>query len=106
MNNMYLIPANSKKGQLIFNMFRPIDLTVFLVGLALSIIFFLAIGSNGLIATIIKLLPIGIGTFLVVPIPYYHNVMMFLGDFYSFISNRRVYIWKGWCVRSEYGEEK
>ena len=105
MNN-YLIPANAKKGQLIFNLFRPIDLVVFLVGIGLSILFFLVISSNSLFTTLIKLLPISIGTFLVFPIPHYHNVMMFLNDFYIFITNRRVYLWKGWCVRSEYGEEK
>ena len=105
MNNMYLIPANSKKGQLMFNLFRPVDLVVFLTGLAMTLIFFLAIGSSSAIATIIKLLPIGVGTFLVVPVPYYHNVMMFLKEVYLFLANRRVYLWKGWCVRDEYEEK-
>ena len=35
--NQYLIPANSKKGQLIFNIFRPIDLGVLLVGATLTL---------------------------------------------------------------------
>lgn len=105
MNNMYIIPANSKKGQLIFNMFRGIDLAVFLIGVAITIIFFLAIGDSGLLGTIIKLLPICIGSFLVVPIPNYHNVMEFIKDMWLFISNRRVYLWKGWCVRSEFEEK-
>ncbi len=106
MDNLYLIPANSKKGQLLFNLFRPVDLVVFLTGVALSIIFFLAINSSTIVATIIKLIPIAIGTLLVVPLPNYHNVMMFLGDMWEFFSRRRVYLWRGWCVRSEYGEEK
>lgn len=104
-NNMYLIPANSKKGQLIFNMFRSIDLVVFLTGVGVSIIFFLAIGSSSIIATTIKLLPIGIGTFLVVPVPNYHNVMLFIREVYLFLVKRRIYMWKGWCVRDEYKEE-
>ena len=102
---MYLIPANSKSGQLIFNFMRPIDLVVFLVGLALTIILFLAIGNSSLVATIIKLIPIAIGGFLIVPIPNYHNVMEFTKDAIKFMFNRRIYYWKGWCVRSEYGEE-
>ncbi len=102
---MYLIPANSKSGQLIFNFMRPMDLVVFLVGLALTIILFLAIGNSSLVATIIKLIPIAIGGFLIVPIPNYHNVMEFTKDAIKFMFNRRVYYWKGWCVRSEYGEE-
>lgn len=105
MNNMYIIPANSKKGQLIFNMFRGIDLAVFLIGVAITIVFFLAMGDTGLWGTVIKLLPICTGAFLVVPIPYYHNVMEFIKDMWLFISNRRVYLWKGWCVRSEYEEK-
>lgn len=105
MNNMYLIPANSKKGKLIFNVFRGIDLAVFLVGIAVSLIFFVAIPDSGLVTTIIKVLPISIAAFLVIPVPYYHNVMCFIKDIYLFLSNRRVYYWKGWCVRNEYEEK-
>lgn len=105
MNNMYIIPANSKKGQLIFNMFRSIDLVVFLTGVGISLIFFVAISENSLLSTFIKLFPICLGGFLVVPVPNYHNVMMFIKDMYLFFTNRRVYLWKGWCVRDEHKEE-
>lgn len=105
MNNMYLIPANSKKGQLILNLFRLVDLVVFGVGLAMTILFFLAINSSSLVATVIKVLPLCTGAFLVMPIPYYHNVMEFIKDVYLFVVGRRVYLWKGWCVRDEYKEE-
>lgn len=105
MNNMYIIPANSKKGQLIFNMFRLIDLVVFLTGVGVSLIFFIAISDTSLLTTFIKLFPICTGGFLVVPVPNYHNVMMFIKDMYLFFVSRRVYFWKGWCVRDEYKEE-
>ena len=68
--NMYLIPANSKSGQLIFNFMRPVDLLVFLVGLALTIILFLVIGNSDLWATVLKLIPICLGGLLVVPVAY------------------------------------
>lgn len=106
MNNVYLIPANSKNGRLIFNMFRGIDLAVFLIGVGVTIIFFLAINSSSLGATIIKLAPMCTCAFLVVPVPYYHNVMELLKDAWKFFVGRRVYLWKGWCVRSEFEEEK
>ena len=106
MNNMYIIPANTKNGKLIFNIFRPIDLGIALIGLFITLILFFAITSNDTWATIIKILPFGIGAILVVPIPNYHNVLCLLKDVWSFISNRRVYAWKGWCVRSEYGEKQ
>ena len=104
--NMYLIPANSKSGQLIFNFMRPVDLLVFLVGLSLTIILFLVIGNSDLWATVLKLIPICLGGLLVVPVAYYHNVMEFTKDMLKFLFvNRRIYYWKGWCVRNEYGEE-
>ena len=105
MNNMYLIPANSKKGQLMFNLLRPIDLAVFLIGVALTLIFFLFVRSDSLFATVIKILPICLGSFLVLPIPNYHNVLVFIREIYLFLANRRVYYWKGWCVNSEYSEK-
>lgn len=105
MDNMYIIPANSKKGQLIFNLFRWIDLIIFGTGLLVSLILLLTISSDSIAVTIIKLLPVSVCSFLVVPIPYYHNVLMFIQDIYLFLVNRRVYLWKGWCVKSEYGEK-
>ena len=105
-DDLYLIPANSKKGQLIFNVFRSIDLTIFITGITLSIIIFIIIEDNSLLSTIIKIIPISLGSFLVIPIANYHNVLEFLKDAWLFIMNRRVYKWKGWCVRNEYGEEK
>ena len=106
MDNMYLIPANTKKGKLIFSLFRLIDLVIFLVGLAITFVFFLAINSSSLLATIIKILPVGVCSFLVVPVAHYHNVLCFIKDLLAFYNNRRVYYWKGWCVRSEFREDK
>ena len=105
MNNLYMIPANAKSGKLIFNVFRPIDLALALTGLAITLILFFAIPSNELGATIIKILPVSICSLLVVPVPHYHNVLCFIKDLYFFFTNRRLYKWKGWCVRSEYSEK-
>ena len=33
----YLIPANSKKSQLIFGVFQPIDLVIMVIGIFLSL---------------------------------------------------------------------
>ena len=55
---MYLIPANSKKGQLIFNMFRPIDLIIFSIGACITLILMFAIQTTNMVALIIKLAPI------------------------------------------------
>ena len=75
MRNNYLIPANSKKSQLILNAFRPIDLGI--------------MGAGALL--------------LVVPIPFCHNVLVFLREVYIYFSSQKTYVWRGWCAK--YGFE-
>jgi len=103
---MYLIPANSKKGQLIFNMFRPIDLVIFAAGACATLIMMFVIPDLSMITLIIKLAPVVVCALLVMPIPNYHNVLMFLKDAVAFYSNRRIYLWKGWCVMDEFSEKQ
>ncbi len=100
----YLIPANSKRGQLIFNYFRGIDLIIFGIGLAISFLLLIIIGTGELWRTIIILTPAVIGAFLVAPVPNYHNVLVLITSIYQYLNNRRNYIWKGWCVTS--GDDK
>ena len=38
MNGNYLIPANTKRGQLILGFFTPIDLVIFLSGLSITLL--------------------------------------------------------------------
>ncbi len=106
MNNQYLIPANSKRSQLIFNFFRPVDLIVFATGAFISLMLLLIIPSQTLKMTVVKLLPLMISLFLVAPIPNYQNVMVFLRELILFYMNRRIYLWKGWCILDESKEEK
>ena len=98
---MYLIPANSKKGKLIFNVFRPMDLIIFSVGIGLTLLLLLVIKTDSLVMVVIKLFPALLSALLVMPVPNYHNVLMFIQDLFSFFSNRRIYVWKGWCVLDE-----
>jgi len=95
----YLIPANSKKGQLILNFFRPIDLLIFGIGATISFVFLLFFSVGELWQTVLVLSPAGIATILVAPIPNYHNVLVFITSLYGYLTNRRNYIWKGWCVK-------
>ena len=103
MNN-YLIPANTKRGQLIFSIFRPIDLIVFVVGVAITLILlaFFQTSTAGLL--ILTLLPAAIAAFLVLPVPNYHNMLIIIIDIIDFISNNQRYIWRGWCI--DYGRRK
>ncbi len=101
MNN-YLIPANSKKSQLILGFFTPIDLILFGFGAGLSLILLLIVQSANIGIMILILCPALITGLLVMPVPYYHNVLQFIINVYTYFSERRKYYWKGWCC---YGEE-
>ena len=97
--NGYLIPANSKKGQLILNFFRPIDLIIFGVGVSITFILLMFVSLDQLWKTILVLVPAATVTVLVAPIPNYHNVLVFITSLYQYLTNRRNYIWKGWCMK-------
>lgn len=100
----YLIPANTKKGQLIFNMFRPFDLILFGTGIFITMIFIIIFQMDSVGMTILVLLPAVTTGFLVVPVPYYHNMLNVIAELIEFFSNQRNYKWKGWCIR--HGEKK
>ena len=103
MNNNYIIPANSKKSQLILSIFTWTDFILFSSGVSLTLILLVLIKSTDIIVMILILMPALITGFLVLPIPNYHNVLQFITNIYTFYSNRRAYIWRGWCL---YGEDK
>ena len=94
----YLIPANTKKGQLILGLFRPVDLILFGSGILVTLVFLLAIEMTSTLVTIIILLPALVTGFLVVPVPYYHNMLIVILELIDFFKNQRKYEWKGWCV--------
>ena len=105
MNN-YLIPANTKKGLLLFSIFRPFDLILFLSGISVSLILLLTMQLTSLQGALISLAPALICGFLVIPIPNYHNVLCVFVDIYNFLSNQRKYEWKGWCFIVETSKNK
>lgn len=96
--NGYLIPANSKKGTLILNLFRGVDLIIFGTGIFISLLALMFVSTTNVVAIIICLLPALITGFLVIPIPNYHNVLCAIQSIIKFYTNRRRYYWKGWCA--------
>ena len=104
MNNGYLVPANAKRGTLIFNIFRPFDLILFLTGIGVSLLMLLILPSSNVIAVLIGLIPGGLCALLVIPIPNYHNVLCALISVYNFYTKRRRYVWKGWCFYERFKE--
>ena len=99
----FLIPANTKKGNLIFGLFRPFDLILFGTGVLISVIFLAIMPIISVTVTLLVLSPAMVTGFLVIPIPYYHNMLNVITELIQFLTNRQKYVWKGWCVLD--GEE-
>ncbi len=108
--NGYLIPANSKKSQLIFGLFKLRDLIILLTGVLVTLVFLFLISADSLIFIVIKLLPLCLSLILVMPIAFYHNVLDFLKEFFLFysaeINGGNQYRWRGWCATSGFDDEK
>lgn len=102
----YLIPANTKKSMLIFGVFTTFDLILFGVGLAITILLLMIVSPNSLLTAVIDLAPGVITGFLVLPIPNYHNTRVIIQDIWRFYTTRQKFIWKGWCIKDEYGTKK
>ena len=100
--NSYLVPANAKKGTLILNLFRPIDLAIFGIGVGVTLILLLFLADKGMVALILSILPAGITAMLVLPIPNYHNVLCAIQCIIEFYTNNRQYEWKGWCFYEQF----
>lgn len=101
MENEYLIPANSKKSMLILGFFTPVDLIIFILGIVFSITMLVVIQSSTLLIMLLIMLPALISTFLILPVPYYHNILQLITNVYEFLFKTRRYYWKGWCVTSD-----
>ncbi len=98
MENNYLIPANSKKSQLILGFFTGFDLVVFIVGVSITVLMLLLIKTDKLSVMIGLISPALIAAFLVAPVPNYHNVMTLIGNVNRFFTGRKKYYWRGWCI--------
>ena len=102
--NQFLIPANTKKGSLIFGIFQPIDLTIFGVGVGVTLLALVLISSFNVldnITSILALLPALVAVALVFPFPNYHNIRTAIGELIAFYTNRQRYVWRGWCASYE-----
>ena len=100
MENQYLIPANTKRGQLILSIFRPVDLAIFVTGILVTVALLVILSSINAddIWKVVSVFPALVCTGLVVPFANYHNVLVAIQEIISFYSNNRNYKWRGWCA--------
>ena len=106
MRNNYLIPANTKKSQLIFGFFTTTDLILFSSGCGLTLLLLILIPNASFTELVMIVMPAVITGFLVMPVMHYHNVLQLITNIINFFTKRRTYYWKGWCVKNEYDETK
>ena len=106
MNGNYLIPANSKKSMMIFGMFYPFDLILFGCGILATMIMVMVLPIANLTVAVIAVMPAAITGFLVFPVPNYHNVLTVIITAWTFLTTRQKFVWKGWCVTSEFKDDK
>ena len=99
MYDQYLIPANTKKGRLILGIFRPMDLLLFGTGVLVTVLLLAFLPLTSTFVTIMILSPALVTGFLVMPVPYYHNMLNIIIECYEFFTNRQTYRWKGWCYK-------
>ena len=99
--NGYLIPANTKKSMLIFNVFTKFDLILFASGLGVTILLLMILPLETVFLTVVAALPAMVCGFLVLPVPNYHNIRTIIVSCYIFYTTRQKFIWRGWCVLNE-----
>ena len=104
--NEYLVPANTKKATLIFNVLRPVDAMILGIGIVITVLALIILNNAGTVITLIACIPMLISLILVLPIPHYHNTLVALQSIYRYYNSRRNYIWKGWCIYDEYKDNK
>ncbi|MBQ8472660.1 MAG: hypothetical protein IJ501_04075 [Bacilli bacterium] len=108
MRNQYLIPANTKKGGLIFGIFMPADFWIAGIGVGITVLALAIMATANVVdnfTSILGLLPALIAVFLVFPFPNYHNVRTAIGEVIAFYSNRQKYVWRGWCSSYEFKDK-
>ena len=106
MNGNYLIPANSKKSMKIFGLFNPFDLILFGCGIVATMIMVTVLPIADLKVAVIAVMPAAVTGFLVFPVPHYHNVLTVINSTWTFLTTRQKFVWKGWCVTSEFKEDE
>ena len=98
MNN-YLIPANTKSGQLILGVFKPFDLILLGTGVLITLTLLMTFPMSDTWQVVVVVIPGLTCAFLVIPVPNYHNVLQLITNIVTFLLNRKRYYWKGWCIR-------
>lgn len=104
--NASLVPANTKKSLLIFNVLRPFDAFLLGGGILISVALLLIFNSASTWILLASCIPMLVSLILVLPIPNYHNTLVAIQSIIRYYNERRNYVWKGWCIYNEFKDSK
>ena len=96
-----MIPANTKRGQLILGLFMPIDLILFGSGLLITLLLVMFLPMDKTWVAVLAISPGLITGLLVLPVAHYHNVRQLIIEIYQYFTGRNRFVWKGWCFLDE-----
>ncbi|MBR3345900.1 MAG: hypothetical protein IKG37_02345 [Solobacterium sp.] len=92
-------PKNFKRGRLINNRYRPIDLVI--AGITITItmtaemIYLLALNGKHVAILVALTIPAMIGICLLIPFEIYHNPIEMIKLFFIYVQTPKKYIWEG-----------
>jgi Gpi18-like mannosyltransferase len=87
-------------------MFKMSDIIILLIGIFISLCLMFLIEGDSIAILVIKLLPLALAVLLVLPIPYYHNVLTYIQEVVNYVQSQKEYKWRGWCAYREFGDRK
>jgi hypothetical protein len=92
-------PKNFKRGRLINNRYRPIDLVI--AGITITItmtaemIYLLAMNGKHVAVLVALCIPALIGVCLLIPFEIYHNPIEMIKLYFVYMQTPKKYIWEG-----------
>ena len=108
---IFIAPKNFKRGRLIGNKYRIIDLviacTLILISVVLVLTYVLNSGKN-IIVIMIMLLPALAAGLILIPLGFYHNLVQRIILWINFMASRKVWKWQGtyWYTTDEEGDDQ
>lgn len=106
---IFTTPKNFKKGKLIANQFRWIDIIILAGGTLISVagilICFSVFEGRSWLLLLVLLIPIASGFVLTLPLGIYHNVLEYLRMVFESRGKQKEYTWEG-IYRYDSFEEK
>lgn len=94
----HVAPKNFKRGRLIGNKYRPIDLVIAFSLITFSVITVLSYaigGGSNFIVVVILLIPCLVAALILVPLDFHHNLIQRILLWVLFISRHNKWTWQG-----------